>query len=152
VKECALARQLVYYACKHGIPPKRLEASLILLRDDRVNEYSVEELDRLSHSIRDKNIRLHNAEGRIHAIAAGVHESSHDPFEAMQNLLASSVGDSINREHAFYLGFEMAKAMIANCLHKQYDQDQPLNWGFLTQNEPHRRLNKHFGSAETNKD
>src|SRR5215470_3615552 len=31
--------------------------------------------------------------------------------------------------HAFYLGYELAKAEIAWRLGKRYVQDQPLNWG-----------------------
>jgi hypothetical protein len=37
--------------------------------------------------------------------------------------------------HAFYLGFEMQKALTALTLGKEYRQDQPLRWGFLTREE-----------------
>ena len=42
--------------------------------------------------------------------------------------------------HAFYLGYELAKAEIALHLGKQYEQDQALRWGFLTVEEPSHRL------------
>ena len=34
--------------------------------------------------------------------------------------------------HAFYLGYEFAKAVTALTLGKNYTQDQALRWGFLT--------------------
>lgn len=142
VRECDLARRLMHYAITHRIPPKHLEPALVVLRDTKVHEYPPEVLNDLSRKIRDKNIRLYNSGGEIHALSADVHVSSEDPFMAMEQLLASPVGDSINTEHAFYLGFEMAKAMTANTLGKNYDQDQPLDWGFLTRREAHHRLRR----------
>ena len=38
----------------------------------------------------------------------------------------------IDASHAFYLGFELAKAFTALMLGKNYVQDQALTWGFLT--------------------
>ena len=116
------------------------EGLLVMLRDPQVHQYSQAMLDSLAAGVRDNNIRLSNSGGEIHAVSANVHVSDADPFKTMEQLLASSVGDSINVEHAFYLGFEMAKALTANTLGKQYEQDQPLNWGFLTRHEPHHRL------------
>ena len=37
--------------------------------------------------------------------------------------------------HAFYLGYEMAKAITALTLNKNYVQDEALRWGFLTRAE-----------------
>ena len=37
--------------------------------------------------------------------------------------------------HAFYLGYEMAKAVTALTLGKDYRQDQALDWGYLTKPE-----------------
>ena len=45
-------------------------------------------------------------------------------------------------EHAFYLGYELAKAHTALTLGKRYVQDQALSWGWLTVEETsavHRR-------------
>lgn len=140
VQECDLARRLVHYAYKHGVPPKHLEPSLVLLRDPRVNEFAPEVLGDLATEIRDKNIRLANSSGEIHASSANVHVHDSDAFLLMEKLLSSSVGDSIDRSHAFYLGYEMCKAAIALNLSKQYDQDQPLNWGMLRMDENTHRL------------
>lgn len=142
VRECDLARRLMHFAIKHRIPPKNLEPMLVILRDTKLKSHSAEVLASLAANIRDNNIRLFANDGKVHALSAGVHVSDPDPFMAMEQLLASSVGDSINVEHAFYLGFEMAKAMTANILGKHYEQDQPLDWGFLTHSEPRHRLKR----------
>ncbi|MEO8271388.1 MAG: DUF6513 domain-containing protein [Aureliella sp.] len=142
VRECDLARRLMHFAVKQRIPPKHLEPLLVMLRDTKINEYPREVLTDLAGKIRDNNIRLANCEGNIHAVSAQVHVANADPFLAMEQLLASSVGESINVEHAFYLGFEMSKALTANTLGKHYEQDQPLDWGFLTRTEPHHRLTR----------
>ena len=52
-----------------------------------------------------------------------------DPFEIFDQL---GVEDP---SHAFYLGYEMAKAITALTLNKNYVQDEALRWGFLTREE-----------------
>ena len=47
--------------------------------------------------------------------------------------------DAIDPSHAFYLGYEMAKATIALTLGKNYTQDEALRWGFLTVPEESHR-------------
>ncbi len=148
VRECDLARRLMHYAITQRIPPKHLEPQLVMLRDTAINEYPREVLDHFAQSIRDNNIRLANCDGKIHAISAQVHVEDSDPFGAMEQLLASPVGDSINVGHAFYLGFEMSKALTASTLGKHYEQDQPLDWGFLTRPESHHRLTRRHKRAE----
>ena len=46
--------------------------------------------------------------------------------------------NNLDPSHSFYLGFEMCKAMIANQLGKEYNQDQALDWGYLTVHEEDR--------------
>jgi hypothetical protein len=41
----------------------------------------------------------------------------------------------VDPSHAFYLGYEMAKAVTALTLGKDYRQDQALHWGHLTRPE-----------------
>ena len=41
--------------------------------------------------------------------------------------------------HAFYLGYEFMKAKTALTLHKDYRQDQALDWGHLTDPEASHR-------------
>ena len=49
---------------------------------------------------------------------------------------------NVDAGHAFYLGYEMAKANIALQLGKQYEQDQALDWGYLTVEEDHHRIKR----------
>ncbi len=140
VRECDLARRLVHHACANHVPPKHIEPNLLLLRDERTNEFDLESISDLAKSIRDKNIRIFNCDGEIHAVSSGVHVHSADPFVVMEQLSTSAVGNAIDASHAFYLGFEMAKALTANTLGKKYTQDEALNWGFLTRAEDHHRL------------
>jgi hypothetical protein len=47
--------------------------------------------------------------------------------------------EAIDPSHAFYLGYELAKAVTALTLGKNYVQDQALRWGFLTREETSHR-------------
>ena len=57
--------------------------------------------------------------------------------------MKEEVSSNVDAGHAFYLGYEMAKASIALLLGKQYEQDEALRWGFLTKEEDHHRLATH---------
>ena len=78
----------------------------------------------------------------IHLLSAGVRLSDRDPFHLFERLMELDVAENVDPGHAFYLGFEMAKASLAILLGKQYDQDQPLKWGFLTPQDEHHRLKR----------
>jgi hypothetical protein len=58
----------------------------------------------------------------------------------MSRLLEMPQSRNVDVSHAFYLGFELAKAMTALTLGKQYDQDVALRWGMLTRDEKRHRL------------
>ena len=78
-------------------------------------------------------------DGAIHLFNRDGHWSGRDPFELIRQAaaVASSAGKKpIDPLHAFYLGYELCKAATALALHKQYTQDEPLQWGFLTVPEP----------------
>jgi hypothetical protein len=51
--------------------------------------------------------------------------------------------------HAFYLGYEMAKAATALTLGKDYRQDEALDWGFLTRDEKSHRLKRPRASPDS---
>jgi hypothetical protein len=53
---------------------------------------------------------------------------------------------NVDPSHAFYLGYELAKASIALTLGKEYRQDEALDWGYLTQAEESHRLRKSSAS------
>ena len=77
-----------------------------------------------------------------HLAGSGFHFHDSDPFEVFDQL-ANQNPKNLDASHAFYLGYEMCKAMIAKQLGKEYRQDEALNWGFLTQSEKNRhRLTK----------
>jgi len=53
-----------------------------------------------------------------------------DPFELFAQMQQRD--PKLDASHAFYLGYELSKALTALTLGKDYRQDQSLNWGFLT--------------------
>jgi len=142
VRECDLARRLVHYSIRHQTPPKRLDESLVILRDPKLRAYSSDVLSRLAGEVRDNNYRLFAQDEKIHVISAGLHLSDDDPFRLFEALMAQPQSSNIDPGHAFYLGFEMAKALTALTLGKQYEQDQALHWGHLTRPEVHHRLQR----------
>jgi dihydropteroate synthase len=99
-------------------------------------EHGEEFLGELAARITDRNFRLFAERGRIHVINNRLNVSGSDPFELFATLVEK---ESIDPRHAFYLGYEMAKAITALTLGKNYAQDQALNWGFLTRPEPSHR-------------
>jgi dihydropteroate synthase len=140
VRECDLARRLVHYAVRNRIPPKHIQSQLVLLRDGKLKQFPTELFAELAGTIRDNNLRIFAQDGLIHLVSAGLNVHGTDPFEVMQQLLASPLGSKIDPSHAFYLGFELSKAATALTLGKQYEQDVALDWGFLTRQEKHQRL------------
>ena len=64
------------------------------------------------------------------------HLRGDDPFKLFEQMLAAN---QIDPSHAFYLGYEIAKAVTALTLGKDYRQDQALDWGFLTRPEESHR-------------
>ncbi|TVP93916.1 MAG: dihydropteroate synthase [Planctomycetaceae bacterium] len=140
VRECDLARRLVHYSLRQRTPPKRLDDSLVMLRDPKLREYPSDVLDRLAEDIRDNNYRIFAQDAALHLISAGLHLSDDDPYRLFERLMNEPQVDNVDPSHAFYLGFELAKAMTALTLGKQYEQDQALRWGHLTRPEKHHRI------------
>lgn len=141
VRECDLARRLVHYAVEQRSLPKHVEPQLVALRDPAVFEYGAEELDRLAGQIKDHSYRLFAEGNAVHLVGAGLHLSDSDPFELFEQLQAAGARN-LDASHSFYLGYEMAKAVAALTLGKQYRQDQALDWGFLTAPEQSHRERK----------
>src|SRR5262249_28932809 len=129
VRELDLARRLVYHAVKARTPPKRLEPDLLLLRDPKLRVHGEAVLNELAERITDRNYRLFAEEGLIHIINGLQHLTGTDPFALFKEMHARQPLDA---SHAFYLGYELAKAVTALTLGKNYMQDQALRWGFLT--------------------
>ena len=140
VRECDHARRLAYAAVSRSVPPKNMSGDLVMLRDRGLKQHEPVTLDALAESIKDNNYRLFAQDEEIHVLSRALHLASRDPFALFDRLLGESVADNIDRGHAFYLGYEMAKASIALTLGKQYEQDQALDWGMLTQEEDLHRI------------
>lgn len=134
VRECALARALVHHAVTQHTLPKHVEPRLVTLRSGKPQTHGQEVLDSLAEAIRDPNFRIFAERGVIHLVGAGLHLESRDPFALFKQLEAAGRTD-VDPSHAFYLGYEMAKAVTALTLDKDYRQDQALDWGHLTQPE-----------------
>ncbi|TWT34465.1 DUF6513 domain-containing protein [Blastopirellula retiformator] len=141
VKECDLARRLMHYAVEQKVLPKRIEPKLVTLRDDRVVYEKSEDLERLAATIRDNNYRLFADGETLHLVSRQLHLTSSDPFELFSQLMETAP-TNVDPSHAFYLGFELCKALTANQLSKQYRQDESLDWGYLTQAEKLHRLKR----------
>ena len=134
VRECHLARQMTCYFKKTMAPPGDVETGLLMLRDAAVLEFGQEELDRLAEVLKDPSPRLYAEGDRLHAVSNGKHLESTDPYDLFDQIVGSTDRD-LDASKAFYLGYEMAKAMTALTLSKTYRQDEALEWGMLTQRE-----------------
>lgn len=126
VREFDLARRLVHHAVRERVLPKHLDSQLVLLRDPKLHELGSEEIQLLAESIKDPNFRIFAERGELHLLNRDGYWHGTDPFELFDQL------GPLDAAHAFYLGYELAKAATALALGKNYVQDEPLRWGFLT--------------------
>jgi dihydropteroate synthase len=147
VRECDLARRLVAYAVREKSLPKHREPRLIPLRGEKPTEHGNETLDQLALQLKDNNYRVFAESGLIHLVWAGNHISDADPFELFNRLMATSP-KNLDPGHAYYLGYEISKAATALTLNKQYEQDEALDWGYLTRAEKLHRLSGKLPSNE----
>ena len=138
VRECDLARRLVYYAQRHKTLPKHVEPRLVMLRDGQPAQHGGDTLRRLADQIKDHHIRLFAERDNVQVVTTGLHLIGDDPFKLFEQLVDRS-DHAIDASHAFYLGYEMAKAVTALTLGKEYRQDEALDWGFLTRPEQGHR-------------
>jgi len=129
VQELDRARRLVHYACNQRVLPKHLEPDLVMLRDVKLRAHGEQTLKELAARVSDRNFRLFAERGLLHVINGSMHLEGRDPFALFGQMQQQ---ESIDSAHAFYLGYEMAKAVTALTLGKNYVQDQALRWGFLT--------------------
>lgn len=144
VRELDRGRRLVHYSVKERILPKRVEEGLVMLRDPRVRAHGEQTLKEFAEQIKDPNFRLFAEADLLHAMNANMYLRGTDPFELFDEIQKRQ---SIDAGHAFYLGYELAKAVTALTLGKNYVQDQALRWGLLTAPEKsHPARMKHDGS------
>jgi dihydropteroate synthase len=133
VKEIDLARRLAHHAVTRQTLPKHVEPRLVMLRDPKPRRFGREALETLARSIKDPNWRLFAEDGVLHAMNKDVYLKNEDAFLLFKEMKVS------DPSHAFYLGYELMKARTSLILNKEYRQDQPLDWGFLTEPEVSHR-------------
>jgi dihydropteroate synthase-like protein len=129
VRELDLARRLVYYASRERVLPKHLEPDLVMLRDPKLREHGEQTLREWAGRVKDRNFRIFAEGAGLTVFNGEMYLQGNDPFMLFEEMRARS---AIEPAHAFYLGYEMAKAVTALTLAKNYVQDQALRWGFLT--------------------
>lgn len=138
VAECNIGRQLARFAIETQCPPKRIDPRLIMLRDEKLYPVGEPTLSQLAASLKDNNYRVFAEDGQLRLLAANVDLRSDNAFDLFKQLMATNPSN-VDPSHAFYLGYELAKATTALTLGKQYNQDQALNWGLLTRPEDSHR-------------
>mgnify|MGYP000936424391 FL=1 len=138
VRECDLARQLTYHAVKHALLPKQLEPGLAILRDTKLVDRPLEEILELGSALKDSSYRFFAQQGRLHAVAAGFYADGTDPYDLLEQILQRGQRP-LDPRYAFYMGYELCKAVTALTLGKNYYQDSALDWGAFTVRELTRR-------------
>ena len=147
VAELDLARRLLHHCLERGVLPKHVDSSLVMLRDPSLRGEGAEALERLAGALTDPNFRIfvehrdRRGGGVLHVMNRDGHWQHTDPHELFDIVLRET-DIELSSRHAFYLGYELAKARTALTLGKRYVQDQALSWGWLTVEEVsavHRR-------------
>ncbi len=129
VRETAIARELMHFAQKQSSIPKHLDSRLLTVKDAEFTPYSEAELRELHAQVTDPNYR-------IFADAESIYIFNSEQF--IKGTDIQIIFDQLNVEegsHAFYLGKELMKAHTARSLGKNYQQENALNWGYLTVEE-----------------
>lgn len=143
VHEHDAARRLMYRAREDGSLPKGLGGGLLSLHELRPYTQSGEDIAADAANIRDLNFRIQAAEDGIHIYNRAGHNIAEDPFDLFEKLDVGTDGS-----HAFYLGYELAKAEIARALGKRYAQDNPLDWG-IAADKKSEDLTRHAPEGST---
>ena len=133
VAEFDAARRMVHHAVAARTIPKHLSSSLVMLRDSRLKPTSLPALQKLSEALSDENFRIFAESDELHLMNSKGHWRGSDAFRIFETAATrqADVGHAIDSSHAFYLGYELARAEIALHLGKQYIQDEPMTWGLL---------------------
>jgi len=130
VQEHDAARRLMYAARADGNMPNNYSNGLLCLRSRKPFPYGPDEIAETAKLISDANFRIEVAEDGIHCYNRAGHQLATDPFELFPRLGVEKDG-----AHAFYLGYEAARAQVAWQLGKRYVQDEPLDWGAAVDRE-----------------
>ena len=124
VEEHDAARRLMYRAREDNNLPKGYGNQLLSLHDVRPYPDTPEQIAEEAGNVKDSNYRIEAAFDGLHIYNRDGHHIAADPFALFDRLSVEKDG-----AHAFYLGYELAKAEIARALGKRYAQDSALDWG-----------------------
>lgn len=130
VKEFDIARRMVRHAITNHSLAKRICPDLVMLHDTRISSLDKQSLLELSENLRDPSFRIFVEGGQIHIMNRDGYWTGEDPFNLFDQILP--ISPQVDASHAFYLGYELSKAVTALTLGKRYQQDHALQWGFLT--------------------
>ena len=131
VHEAVLAAQLMHFAHARGTPPKHIDGRLLTVKDEEFRPYTEAELRELQAQVTDPNFRIFVDADWIYVFNAERFVKGADFNEIFDQLGVDEA------THAFYL--ELIKATTARALRKNYRQETPLDWGYLTFVEPRRK-------------
>lgn len=148
VAEFNRARRLTHYSLANQVLPKHLDSSLVMLRDARVRQPSTSSITELAAALTDANFRIMAEAGGLHLMNRDGHWQGDDAFQLFADAV-SSTDSQIEAGHAFYLGYEMARAELARHLGKQYVQDEPMTWGLLGEWKASSAVHDHRPPAES---
>jgi dihydropteroate synthase-like protein len=143
LQEHDAARRLMFRAREDESLPKGYGGGLLSLHELRPYPETPEQIAALAAAVRDQNYRIEVAEDGIHIYNRDGHHVAGDPFELFDKL-----GVAADGAHAFYLGYELAKAEIARALGKRYTQDGQLDWGVAADRKA-EDLTRHAGEGAT---
>ncbi len=124
VEEHDAARRLMFRAREDQSLPKNYGGGMLSLHELRPVPIPGADIAENAKGVRDANFRIEVAEDGVHIYSRDGHHVATDPFD-----LYPQLGVEADGSHAFYLGYELAKAEIAHALGKRYAQDNPLDWG-----------------------
>jgi len=124
VQETDAARRLMFAAREESSLPSQIDPSLLGLHDRKPFPADPAEIAEMAAAVTDDNFRIEAAEDGVHVYNRQAHHIATDAFDLFPHLNVETDGS-----HAFYLGYELAKAHIAWQLGKRYVQDRPLDWG-----------------------
>lgn len=143
VEEHDAVRRVMFRAREDQSLPKGYDGGLLSLHDLRPFPASSAEVREHAAGVRDLNFRIEVTDDGIHIYNRDGHQLATDPFE-----LYAKLGVDHDGPHAFYLGYELAKAETAWQLGKRYAQDNPLNWG-VAADKRSEDLTRHAPEAAT---
>ena len=143
IEEHDVLRRLMYRAREDKSLPKGYGGIALSLHDLVPAPLSDSEIALAARDIRDDNFRIHVGEAAIHVANRNGHHAATDPFD-----LYPKLGVEADGAHAFYLGYELAKAEIALRLAKRYAQDSPIDFG-VSADKKSEDLTRHAPESST---